>query len=97
MDGAKFFYESMKMVKYNNDYGDLEWSQSQMAFHFRATSDKKVDGWDPVVEEIDADVSAKFIDFMNQNWENRRGIPAIEVRDLFDKWIITHGEEASHG
>lgn len=77
--------------------GTLEWSPSQKAFHFSSLGDENVDGWDPVAEGIDADVSAKFIDFMNQNWENRRWIPASDVRDLFDKWMITHGEDVQNG
>ena len=69
-------------------YGTLEWNQSQMAFHFSSPSEK-VDGWDTVIENIPFDTSSAFIEFLNENWKERQKLAAIEIRKMYDAWVLT--------
>lgn len=60
-----------------------------MAFHFSEHDDKRVDGWDSVIENIPFETSSAFIVFLNYNWKERQKLPASEIRKMFDTWMLT--------
>jgi len=76
--------------------GTLEWSQSQMAFHFSEPGDKKIVGWDPVAEDISSDVSAEFISFLNHNGRERQRLPASEISKMFTSWRLLNVKGGSN-
>ena len=72
-----------------HESGNLEWSQSQMAFHFSRPGDRDAPGWDVVISNIPVDTSSAFIGFLNHNWRERRDLTASEIRKMYDAWALT--------
>jgi hypothetical protein len=75
----------------DEDCGRLEWNPLQMAFHFAEPSDKKVQGWDTVVDRVHPGVSGEFISFLNKNWKDRQRLPTSEIKQMFETWTVVRG------
>ena len=60
-----------------------------MAFHFSRPGDREAPGWDVVIENIHFDTSSAFITFLNYNWKERQKLAAIEIRKMYDAWVLT--------
>ena len=86
--GASLFLSGMN-TELTYSYDTFEWSPDQMAFNFSMPGDKKVDGWDVVIENIPFYTATEFIVFLNENWKERQKLPASEIRKMFDAWVLT--------
>lgn len=80
-------------MKATEIYGTLEWSRSQMSFHFSGPGDRRIIGWEPVAEGIASSVSAEFISFLNHNWRERSALDSSEVKEMFESWKLLHEGE----